>query len=325
MNYRRILKRCLYLLLAALLLVGTGAGGLAWYLHPKLSEERRIPYGERAGQPLMMQILRPAQAPRRSKALVLMVSGSWKSKAEGVPRWISAPFLRRGFTVFAVSHVSQPKASVMEIVSDVHRAVRFIRHHAAEYDIDPARIGVTGASSGGHLSLMLATQAGLTDSAGPPGPAVAEGSDPAIDRQSSRVQAAAVFFPVTDLINLGDSTENLRDGGPPKHFVHSFGPDGQNLEKWPAIGGFMSPIQHITPALPPVLIHHGDADTLVPLDQSTRFQKAAADAGAPPVEVVVRRGKAHGWATILWDMELFSRWMDQKLDAVAPTAALPGR
>jgi BD-FAE/PDZ domain len=128
-----------------------------------------------------------------------MVSGGWKSGDAGeLPAWILAPLLRRGYTIFAIYHVSQPEATVMEIIEDVHRGIRFVRHHAEEYEIDPNRIGVSGGSSGGHLSLMLTTRGG-------PGPDDAE--DP-VDRESSAVQAVAIFYPVTDLLNLGKSTEN---------------------------------------------------------------------------------------------------------------------
>ena len=64
-----------------------------------------------------------------------------------------APLLRRGYTVLAVSHLSQPQATVMEIVEDVNRAMRFIRYHADEYGIDPNRLGVTGGSAGGYTVL----------------------------------------------------------------------------------------------------------------------------------------------------------------------------
>ncbi len=78
-------------------------------------------------------------------------------------------------TGFAVYHVSQPEASVMEIAEEVSRAVRYIRHHARDYGADPQRLGVTGGSAGGHLSLLLATRGG-------PGPA--DAADP-VDRESS--------------------------------------------------------------------------------------------------------------------------------------------
>jgi acetyl esterase/lipase len=170
----------------------------------------------------------------------------------------------------------------MEIVEDVNRAVRDIRHHARDYGVDPQHLGVTGGSAGGHLSLMLATRGGL-------GPADAADF---IDCESSVVQAVAIFFPVTDLLNLGNSTENPGDGGPPKSFVRAFGPQSTNLAVWKVIGHEVSPIYSADSNLPPVLICHGDADTLVPLDQSDRFQAEAQRWGCL-VELVVRHGGGH--------------------------------
>ena len=116
---------------------------------------------------------------------------------------------------------------------------------------------------------MLATR-------GRPGPR--EAADP-VERESSAVQAVAIFYPVTDLLNLGTSTENLGDGGPPKSFRRAFGPQATNLAVWKAVGRDSSPIYHITTNLPPVLIHHGDADT----------------AGAAGTIGVVPRQGARGW------------------------------
>ena len=95
------------------------------------------------------------------------------------------PLLDRGYTIFAVVHGSQPRYTVPEIIPDINRAVRFIRYHAKDYGIDPQRIGICGASAGGHLSLMIGT-------AGSKGKQ--DTSDP-VDRESSRVQAVACFFP----------------------------------------------------------------------------------------------------------------------------------
>ncbi len=231
-----------------------------------------------------------------------MVSGSWKSNPDGFQPWMAAALLRGGYTIFAVSHLSQPEATVMEIVEDVNRAVRFIRHHGREYGIDPNRLGVTGGSAGGHLSLMLATRGG---------PGVPDANDP-VDRESSAVQAAAVFFPVTDLLNLGHSTENPGDGGPPKNFVKAFGPQSTDLAVWKKIGWEMSPIYHITPDLPPVLIVHGDADTLTPLEQSEWFVTRARAAGGT-IELVIRPGKRHGWLTMFWEIRRFGKWFDRHL------------
>ena len=143
------------------------------------------------------------------------------------------------------------------------------------------------------------------------GPGAAEAADP-VDRASSAVQAVAIFYPVTDLLNLGSSTENLGDGGPPKSFVKAFGPQSTNLAVWKEIGRDMSPIYHIASNLPPVLILQGGADTLTPPEQSERFRDRAESLGRR-VEIVMRPGKKHGWLTMLWDIRLLADWFDRWL------------
>ena len=272
-----------------------------WYLHPMVQRSDGVVYGQRSGKSLALDVIRPAKP--TGLGVILVVSGGWKSETPvTVPVWMMAPVLRRGYTVFAVYHISQPEASVMEIIEDMNRGVRFVRHHAEEYGIDPERIGVTGGSAGGHLSLMLATRGG---------PGSSDAQDP-IDRESSAVQAVAIFYPVTDLLNLGPSTENPGDGGPPKSFVKSFGPDATNMATWKVIGRECSPIYYITADLPPTLIYHGDADTLVPLEQSERFRDRATKLGCD-VKVVVHPGGQHGWLTMIWDVRKLADWFDRHL------------
>ena len=296
----RLLRRILLTLAALLLFSGLIAGGLWWYYHPSFTRSGPIVYGHRAGEDLTLDVVKPMHP--NGLGVVLMVSGSWKSGTNSFRPWMVAPLLRSGYTVIPVCHVSQPKSTVMEIVEDVSRGVRFVRHHAVEYGVDPDRLGVTGGSAGGHLSLMLATRGG---------PGSANAPDP-VDRASSAVQAVAIFYPVTDLLNLGESTENLHDGGPPKSFVKAFGPNSTNLAVWAVTGREMSPLYHVTSNVPPTLIYHGDADTLVPLDQSQRFQTRARELGRP-IELVVHPGGSHGWLTMLWDIRHFADWFDQHL------------
>lgn len=300
-RFLRVLKwlggGLLVLLLFAALLLGSGW----WYFHPGFTRQNGVVYGQRSGKNLTLDVLKPDAA--NGLGVALMVSGGWRSKKPGeFPAWMMAPLLRRGYVVFAVCHISQPEASVMEIVEDMHRSIRFLRHHAKDYGIDPDRIGVTGGSAGGHLSLMLATRGGR-------GPA---GATDLVDRESSAVQAAAIFYPVTDLLNLGNSTENLGDGGPPKSFLKAFGPQSTNLAIWKGIGRETSPLYHVTTNLPPVLIYHGDADTLTPLEQSEWFRRRAMELGRT-VEIVVHPGGGHGWATMALDIRGFADWFDKHL------------
>jgi acetyl esterase/lipase len=300
MTLRRFLLLSARLVLALLLLALPVAGWGWWYFHPEVTETRGIVYTQRHGKPLTLDVVRPANP--NGIGVLLIVSGSWKSDPKKFQPWLASSFLRQGHTLIAVSHMSQPHATIMEIVEDVQRAARFVRSHAKEYGIDPDRLGVVGGSSGGHLSLMLATCGG---------PGSASAPDP-IDRESSTVQAAAVFFPVTDLLNLGPSTQNLGDGGPPKSFRNSFGPKAADLNEWKIIGRGLSPIYHITKDMPPICIAHGDADTLVPLEQSTRFKQRAAEVGHD-VSLTIRAGAKHGWLTMIWDAYGFAQWLTEHL------------
>ena len=201
-------------LLATLVIV---AGALWIYLHPTIERTNGIVYGQRNGRPLTLDILRPEKP--NGLGIALMVSGGWKSqRAGGLDALLVAPVLRAGYNVFAVCHISQPESTIMDIIDDVHRGIRFIRHRAAEYRVDPKRLGVTGGSA---------------------------------------VQAVAIFYPPTDLLNLGPSTENDGKGGPPLTFAKGFGPDAQVPALWQKIGHDSSPIYYVTPAMPPVLIYHG--------------------------------------------------------------------
>lgn len=84
------------------------------------------------------------------------------------------------------------------------------------------------------------------------------------------------------------------------------------MERWRTTGPALSPIRFVSPATPPTLVFHGDADTLVPLDQSERYRAAARDVGAE-VELVVHRGGGHGWPTMIVDLIRFGSWFDRHL------------
>jgi acetyl esterase/lipase len=286
------------------LLLGLGFLGIAsiywWWFEAPHVQTADVEYGERDGKPLLLDVFTPPK--QNGAGVLLMVSGGWKSGPGSVRPFLFAPFLRRGYTVFAVRHISQPECLIGDIVDDMHRAVRFVRHHAVKYGVQGDQLGVIGGSSGGHLSLMLGTRGGL----GNP-----DATDP-ISQESSAVQCVACFYPPTDLLNLGNSTENPGDGGPPKSFRKGFGPRAEIMEQWKGLGKDLSPIYHITSDMPPTMIVHGDADTLVPIEQSERFIARSLELGRT-VRFETRPGKAHGWPTMVLDIIRFADWFDQHL------------
>src|SRR5262249_30091198 len=126
----------------------------AWATDPSFNRKQDVIYGRKFGTALTMDVFTPRKD-ARGIALILVVSGGFFSSHDAIGPAYVKPFADRGYTVFAVVHGSQPRYTVPEIVQDMNRSVRFIRYHAKDYGIDPAHIGVMGASAGGHLSLML--------------------------------------------------------------------------------------------------------------------------------------------------------------------------
>lgn len=264
-------------------------------------------YGRKFGTALTLDVFQPAKP--NGCAIIYMVSGGWFSAKEAVNQRFYDAFLARGYTVFAVVHGSQPKFTVPEITQDIHRAVRFVRHNAARWGVNPDQFGITGASAGGHLSLTLGTQGG---------PGKADAKDP-VDRASSAVQAVACFFPPTDFLNYGQPGEDATGVGTLKNFKPAFGPRSDAEDSRKALGREISPIYFITPKLPPTLIIHGDADKLVPYQQAESFVQKAQAAGAT-AKLINRPGKAHGWPELVNDLTLFADWFDAHLRGLKPAA-----
>ncbi len=235
-------------------------------------------------------------------AVIKIVSGGWKSNHARVNDLYSKPYTDHGYTVFAVVHGSQPRYKVRDIMGFMHRAVRYIRYNADRWGIDPNRIGVTGASAGGHLSLILATKGGPGDP---------EAKDP-IDRASSAIQAAAVFYPPTDYRNWAEPGDMAVGIGKQARWQPAFGPESETAEGREVLGRAMSSIYHISEQTAPVYIIHGDLDPVVPLFQAESFGKIARAKGVP-FELVVKKGAKHGWDNRIDDEPQFVEWFDQYL------------
>ncbi len=260
-------------------------------------------YGRKFGTALTLDVFKPAKP--NGFGIIFVVSGGWFSAHEAINPAMFRAFLDRGYTVFPVVHGSQPKFIITEITEDMHRAVRFIRSNAAKYGINPDKLGVTGGSAGGHLSLTLGTQGAK----GKP-----DAKDP-IDRESSAVQAVACFFPPTDFLNYGKPGEDGVGFGVLKGFKAAFGPRVDDPEERKKLGREISPIYFVTSNTPPTLIIHGDADTLVPIQQAETFLKRAEDLGVK-TELIVKKGQAHGWKDWTSDFALFADWFDEYLRGI---------
>ena len=273
-------------------------------------------YGRKFGTALTLDVFTPKLAEGKQAngaAIVFVVSGGWFSSHESINMGFINEYLKRGYTVFAVVHGSQPKFTIPEVLEDMHRAIRFIRSRAGQYQVDPNRIGICGASAGGHLSLMQGTAGTLGNPSA---------KDP-IEHESSRVQAVACFFPPTDFLNYGKPGEIAIGRGILKNYRAPF--DFHELDKSTnafvpitdenkilEIGRSISPVNHVSKDDPPTLIIHGDADTLVPIQQADLIIEKLKDSGVPS-ELVTKKGQGHGWSDIGNDNSTLADWFDKYL------------
>ena len=236
-----------------------------------------VVYGHKDGLAMTFDVVKP-KANANGAAVIFMVSGGWVSNYRP-PQQAATQFkdlLDKGFTLIAVRHGSSPKYLIPEIVSDVRRAVRFIRHNAKQWGVDPDRLGVFGGSAGGHLALVLGT---ASDNGDP-------NAKEDFMKESDRVASVVAYFPPVDLRPLARGLNPERTGGTLDRFP------ALNFEKEKAAD--YSPIVHVSPDDPPTLLIHGDKDTLVPVNNSKVIHEAFQKNNVK-TQLIIIEGAEHGF------------------------------
>ncbi len=260
-----------------------------------------VVYGHKLGCALTMDVFTPAKP--NGIGVIWMVSGGWVSNHNSInPAWAKL-MTDRGLTVFQVVHGSQPKFALPEILEDINRSVRFIRTHASEYSVNPNRLGICGASAGGHLSLMMGAFGG---------PGKDDAKDP-VDRASSAVQCVAALFPPTDFLNFGKEGAISLDNPMLQVFRPAFGvPASASRDEQLALLKKLSPYFGVTEKMPPTLLIHGDKDPLVPLQQSQKLLALLKEKNIPS-RLDVKPGGAHGWVGVEKELIVMSEWFEKYL------------
>ena len=241
-----------------------------------------VTYCSLPGYDLQVDIAQPeGEGPH--PAIVFVHGGGWRGGHRKGYRGAVLNAAKRGFFAMTVTYrLTEPdenqkaKNPFPAAVHDVKCAIRWLRANAEKYKVDTNRIGVTGGSAGGHLSLMI----GLSDAS-----AGLEGTGGHAD-QSSRVQAVVNYFGPTDMVLLCETSP----GAAP--IVGSFldGSPDEQAANYKA----SSPVTHITKDDPPVLTIHGDLDRLVPPSQAKTLDQKMKEAGLTH-ELLILKGQAHGF------------------------------
>ena len=306
------MNRCLALMLIALL-GPYPANAAADNTEGDFVRQSDVIYGRTYGLALTMEVFRPLK-PNGRGVIWVVSSGGYSDRDRTLQATFEArlrPLLQRGYTIFAAIHGSSPLFNLQDYRQHVQRAVRFVRYHASDYAVDAGHLALAGSSSGGVIALLVA----MTPDEGLP-----TAGDP-VERMSSRVQAAAAFFPGTDLANFGQPgrrvTDALRQSGNVDPGFQFYEIDARTGIRRPVTADEeilnylreLSPITHVSADAPPTILIHGDADQATPLEQSERFISKLT-AMRVSARLVVRTGKGHAWPGWEADSAEIADWFD---------------
>lgn len=195
-----------------------------------------IPYAERAETKLALDVYRPA-GHEKLPAVIIIHGGGWVAGDRTMERPLARHLAARGYVAVPVSYRLGTPGRFPAPIEDLRAAIRWLRRHAAEYDLDPDRIGAIGGSAGGTLAATLGAANGLPELAGAAGP-----GDPSGDVQAVVDIDGTVTFLDNRLIEISETQPS-----PYWEYVH--GPYEANRATWIAA----SPINYVTRRSAPTL------------------------------------------------------------------------
>jgi len=246
---------------------------------------KNVEYTVADGKPLLLDLYVPENSQEPRPLVVWVHGGGWMAGDKSAcPAIFLVP---KGYVVASLDYRLAQEAKFPAQIQDCKTAIRFLKANAAKYGVDPQRVGVWGASAGGHLAALLGVSAGDERIEGPK----IEGA------ASSEVQAVCDWYGPTDFIRMHELKESKNpedkkiaeesykavgaDDGPVGALLG--GPIKSKLEQ----AALASPACHLrgpgaktAKELPPFLIMQGAKDPIVPLEQSVIFADALKAAGA---------------------------------------------
>ncbi|NJM94743.1 MAG: alpha/beta hydrolase [Cytophagales bacterium] len=257
---------------------------------PKLmaaGTEKNIIYKVEGSDTLRLDLYLPDDAQAPVPLVVWIHGGSWQRGSKDDPN-PTPDLVKQGYAVACINYRLSHQALFPAQIIDCQSAIRWLKARAALYGIDSARVGVWGASAGGHLSALVGTAWHYTPwtASGPYG------------EVSGKVQAVCDWYGPTDFLRMNDVPGHINHhapGSPESKLL------GGPIEALPEQVKQANPITYITRSTPPFLIMHGSNDLKVIPNQSERLHQALQAQGQPS-ELLFLEGLGHGGAG--WDAEV---------------------
>lgn len=232
-------------------------------------------------RPMILDVYLPPERGERKPLIVYVHGGGWRgghtrqSGAFADFPAVLAELASRGYVVASIEYRLSLEAPFPAALDDVRTAIRFLKANGEKYGIDTSRTGLFGGSAGGQLAVLEAVTCGAA-------PTGADKSNPAV---SDCPQAAVGWYGIYDFPAMPGRSENRAE--------HDY--LGCEAGKCPGSQlAAASAIEHVDANDPPILLLHGDADTVVPVAQSRRMAEKLRASGAS-VEIEVFPGIGHSW------------------------------
>ncbi len=238
--------------------------------------ERGIEYTNPDDQHLQLNLARPKTGTGPFPAVICIHGGGFRAGSREGYNKLCLTLAQNGYVAATISYRLAPKFQFPAAIHDTKAAVRWLRANAAKYNVDPARIGVTGGSAGGHLVQFLGVTEGVKQFEG-------TGGNP---EQSSAVTCVVNYYGPSDFLqSYGKSVD-----------AHEVLPlwFGGNLETQRHKHILGSPLNWVTPAAAPTLIIHGTEDKYVAHEQGVWMADRLKASGVE-VELLTLKGAGHGF------------------------------
>ena len=250
-----------------------------------------------------LDIYLPQTGYERYKVVVLIYGSAWFANNAKLMAYQSMgkPLVDAGFAVVSINHRSSGDAKFPAQIQDVKAALRFIRANAAKYKLDTSFVGITGFSSGGHLSSLAGVTNGLKKRTVGKTTIDLEGCVGGNTEYSSCVDAVVDWFGPVDMARMENCTTVKDEKSPEAALIG--GAPAEN----PDLVSLVSPISYVSDHNPRFLIFHGDADNVVPHCQSEYFAAALKKAGRLEDFITVPGGQ-HGPMT--FNQQTFKQMTD---------------
>jgi acetyl esterase/lipase len=221
----------------------------------------------------------PENAKSPAPLIIWVHGGGWQSGSKEQCLPLRMGFIGRGYAIASIEYRLSGDAPFPAQIEDCKAAIRWLRAHAGEYNLDAGHFGVWGSSAGGHLVALLGTSGGVKDF-----------ETGANQDQSSRVQAVCDFYGPTDLLKFVATSGYEGHGKPDSPESKLL---GGTVAEHPDKAARANPITYVSKDTPPFLIAHGEKDPIVPPSQSELLRAALEKAGVEAQHKVLP-GARHG-------------------------------